>query len=250
MVKFRKISIVLMLTCVLMLGSLFSGIATGKPASASAEGEMPQIVVTGFGTVSVNPDQAKISLGVLTIAPTAGEAQKENASRANRIMSALVAAGVPKDKITTENYSIWPEYSYPKPEENKAPSIVAYRVSNTILVTLDNITSVGKIVDTAVAAGANQVESIQFLKRETGEVQREALQKACQEARLKADAIAQSLGVQIAGVQSVQESSSVTPPPIVYQGAKMAGGAGSAPTPIEPGELQVTASVSVVFRIK
>ncbi len=250
MTKAGKIGIVLLITALLVGGSLIGGILVGEPLPASAEEQVPQIVVTGYGSTSVSPDQAKISLGVLTMAPTAREAQQENAARANKIVGALVNAGVPKDKIATQGYSIWPEYSYPKPEEKKAPSIVAYRVSNTILITLDDIKKAGNVIDTAVAAGANQVQSIQFLRRDTGAAQREALQKACQEARQKADAIAQSLGVQIAGVQSVQESGSATPPPIVYPGAKMANVAGSAPTPIEPGELQVNASVTVVFRIK
>lgn len=245
----KKFSAMLLLTCVLVLSILFSGTAAVHPATASSEGEMSQITVTGCGSVSVSPDQAKVSLGVLTIAPTAGEAQRENSSKANKIINALVAAGVPKEKIATQNYTIWPECSYPKPEENKPPTITAYRVSNTILVTLDDITKVGQVIDTAVAAGANQVESIQFLRQDTSSAQREALQKACQEARRKADAIAQSLGLQILGVQSVQESSSVTLPPILYQGVK-ALETGHEPTPIEPGEIKISATVNIVFNAK
>ncbi|MGB9792287.1 MAG: SIMPL domain-containing protein [Thermacetogeniaceae bacterium] len=245
----KKFSVMLLLTCVLALSVLLSGIAAVQPATASTEEEIPQIAVTGCGSVSVSPDQAKVSLGVLTIAPTAGEAQRENSSKANKIISALVAAGIPKDKIATQNYTIWPEYSYPKPEENKPPTITAYRVNNTILVTLDDITKVGQIIDTAVAAGANQVESIQFLRQDTGPAQREALQKACQEARSKAEAIAQSLGLQILGVQSVQESSSVALPPALSGGMK-ALESGATPTPIEPGEIKVSATVTVVFKVK
>ncbi len=246
----RKFHLVLFLICVLALSALFSGASAVKPARAADEDETPQITVTGCSSVSVSPDQAKISLGVLTIAPTAGEAQRENASKADKIIKALVAAGVPRDHIATQSYTIWPEYIYPKPEENKPPSIAAYRVSNSIMITLDDITKAGKLIDTAVAAGANQVESIMFLRQDTSSAQTEALQKACQEARRKADAIAKSLGLQILGVQSVQESCSVTLPPALSGGIKALETGGGAPTPIEPGEIKVSATVTVVYRAK
>ncbi|NPV30422.1 MAG: SIMPL domain-containing protein [Firmicutes bacterium] len=239
---------ILLLTTLLAAGSLLGGVLLGDPAQAKAEEQQPQIVATGSSQVSVKPDQAKVSLGVLTLAPTAKEAQQENAELANKVIGALVKAGVPKEKIETREYSIWPEYHYPKPEENKPPTIVSYRVSNTLLVTLDDTGMVGTAIDAAVRAGANKVESIEFLKKDPAAAQREALQNACREARLKAEAIAQALGVRLTGVLSVQESTGSDYQPPIRQ-AKMIE-AGGAPTPIEPGELQVRASVTITFRIK
>ncbi|MDH7578697.1 MAG: SIMPL domain-containing protein [Bacillota bacterium] len=244
----KKTGLVLLMTALLIAGSLIGSVLLGDPAQARAEEQQPQIVVSGTGQVNVKPDQAKLSLGVLTMAPNAKEAQQENAELASKIIAALGKAGVPKEKIETREYSIWPEYRYPKPEENKPPTIVAYRVSNTLLVTLDDTGKVGAAIDAAVQAGANKVESIQFLKKDLGPAQREALQKACQEARLKAEAIAQALGVKLGGILSVQESSGVNYPPPVQLKAAEAGEA--AQTPIVAGELQVNASVTVNFRIQ
>ncbi len=244
-----KLGMILLLTVLLVGGSLAGGVLLGDPAPAKAEDQQPQIVVSGTGRVNVKPDQAKVSLGVLTIAPTAKEAQRENAALANKIINALVKAGVSKKQIETQHYSIWPEYHYPKPEEKKPPAIVSYRVSNTLLVTLDDTAKAGTIIDAAVKAGANKVESIQFLKKDPSAAAREALQKACQEARQKAEAIAQAMGVKLAGILSVQESGGNSYPPLIRE-AKMIEGGGAAPTPIQPGELQVNAGVTVVFRIK
>lgn len=244
-----KFSLALFLTALLVGGSLLGGVLAGDPAIAEADESQPQVItVTGTGTVNVAPDQAKINIGVVTMAPTAREAQQENAKLANKVINALVNAGIPREKIETQYYSIWPEYSYPKPEENKPPVVTAYRVSNTVQVTLDDAKKVGIVIDTAVEAGANSVESIQFLKKDTSQAQRQALQKACQEAKLKAEAIAQSLGVKITGILSVQESGGISYPPI-YRAEKLAGG-GAGDTPIQPGELQVNASVTVVFKIQ
>ncbi|MDK2881213.1 MAG: uncharacterized protein PWQ99_988 [Clostridia bacterium] len=248
--KFYKFGLVIVLACLLVVGSFLGSALIGEPiGKAEAEVQQAQITVSGSGVISVAPDQAKLSLGVLTIAPNAKKAQQDNARIANNVINALIKAGVPRDKIETRDYSIWPEYSYPKPEESKPPVISAYRVSNTILVTVDDLAKIGSIIDAAVTAGANQVQSIQFLRKDTGPTQREALQKACEEARLKAEAIAAALGVEITGVVSVQEDSAISYPPI-YRSLGDEGAAGAARTPIQPGELQVNASVRVVFRIQ
>lgn len=248
--KLNKIGLVIMLTCLLVAGGFLGSALIGEPIGrAEAEVQQAQITVGGNGVVSVAPDRAKLSLGVLTIAPNAKKAQQDNARVANNVINALVKSGVPRDQIETRDYTVWPEYRYPKPEENKPPEISAYRVSNTILVTVDDLARIGSIIDAAVMAGANQVQSIQFLKKDLGPAQREALQKACEEARLKAEAIAAALGVEITGVVSVQEDSAISYPP-VYRSLGDEGAAGAARTPIQPGELQVNASVRVVFRIQ
>lgn len=248
--KFNKIGLVIVLTCLLVAGSFPGSVLIGYPAAAEADVQQPQITVSGNSVVRVAPDQAKLSLGVLTIAPDAKKAQQDNARLANSIIAALVKAGVPGDKIETRDYSVWPEYSYPKPEEKKPPEITAYRVSNTLLVTVDDLTRMGSVIDAAVMAGANQVQSIQFLKKDTSSAQREALQKACKEARLKAEAVAAALGVEIAGIASVQEDSAISYPPIYRYSLVDEAAAGSAPTPIQPGELMVDANVTVVFLVK
>lgn len=242
--KIKKFGFIILLACLLVGGSFIEGVL---PA-AEADAQQSQITVNGNGVVSVAPDQAKISLGILTIAPNAQKAQQENAATANKIINSLVKAGIPHDQIETQDYSVWPEYRYPQPKENKPPEIAAYRVNNTILITINDLTRVGNTIDTAVTAGANQIQSIQFLKKDITAAQQEALQKACQEARLKAETIARALGVEVSGIVAVQEDGSTISPPIYRYGTEMADAA-LAPTPITPGELQVNANVVIVFSI-
>lgn len=244
----RKITLSLLITAVLLAGSLLGGVLLGDPLIAAAQEQVPLITVSGNGTVRVSPDEARVSLGILTMASTAKEAQQTNNTLANKVIAALVNAGTPREKIETRDYSIWPEYKYPKPEENKPPSVIGYRACNNVVITLEDIDQVGMIIDTAVGAGANQVQDIQFLKRETGPAQQEALKKACQDARLKAEAIAQSMDVHLAGLYSVQESGS-TVQPLVYRSQEKVLLDGAS-TPVQPGELEVNANVTVVFRIK
>ncbi len=241
-------SLLALLLSFLLLGACASGLLSSSPGVARAEEKGGSLLtVTGTGVVTVKPDQAKVSLGVLTVAATAREAQQENSARTQKIISALTRLGVPQEKIETQEYSIWPEYHYPEPKEDKPPQIVAYRVSNTLLVTLDDLGVVGRVIDAAVAAGANKVETITFLKKDVAQVQQEALARACREARAKAEAIARALGVTLTGVAAVQES---TTSPLPYRLERvMAGAGGEGGTPIQPGELEVTAQVTVSYKI-
>ncbi|HAA90170.1 MAG: Bp26: periplasmic immunogenic protein [Thermoanaerobacterales bacterium 50_218] len=244
--KLPRAGFILLLAILFVGGILAGGILMGAPETAVAESEQQQIVVTGTGQVNVQPDQAVVTLGVLSIAETAKDAQKQNAVVVNKVINALLKAGVPEKKIETRNYSIWPEYNYPKPEEKRAPTIIAYRVNNTIVVTLDDPEKTGEIIDAAVSAGANKVESISFTKKDLQSAQQEALKQACRNARMKAEAIAEGLGVTITGIASVREGGNSV---ITSQEKSFLAGSG-APTPIQPGELQVSASVTVAFNIK
>ena len=247
----KSIFLIMIATC-LIGGALLGAILTGRPNIGEADSKQAKITATGTGIVSTRPDQAKISLGVLTTAPNAKKAQQENADLTDKVIDALTKAGIAKDKMETKGYSVWPEYSYPKSGENKPPTISSYRCSNTLIVTVDDIKKAGESIDKAVAAGANQVEDIQFLKKDTGPQQREALQKGCKDARLKAEAMAEGLGVKLGDIASVEESSAVTP--VTFNERMMKAEAnmdmGSVTTAIQPGELEINATVTVVFNIK
>lgn len=248
--KIKKTVFLVIITICLLGGALLGAVLTGSPSVTEADSKQAQITATGTGIVNTTPDQARVSLGVLATAPNAKKAQEENAALTNKVISALTKAGIAKDKIETQGYSIWPEYSYPKRGDDKPPTISTYRCSNTLIITVDDIKKAGKIIDTAVAAGANSMENIHFLKKDTGPQQRQALQKACQDARLKAEAMANGLGVKLGNIASVEESSGVTPPTPLYGMKTMEAADGATPTPIQPGELEVSANVTVVFHIK
>lgn len=211
---------------------------------AAAEVEPPILSVSGSGTVRSVPDQAAITLGVVTRGSTAAEAQQENAAKASAVKDALIALGIEETDIKTEEYRFNPEYSREKNERNV---IVGYTASNIIRVKVRDVAIVGDVVDAALASGANTVHSLDFSIRDTEGLRKKALENAVKDARSKADAIAHALGVSIVGVRHVTENTGM------FQsrgnnGIMMAKSMDMAEaTPIEAGDMSLTADVHIDF---
>lgn len=213
------------------------------------------IRVMGTGEIQVQPDQAHVDLGVQTFASTAQAAAEENARILERVIDALVAAGVPRDNIETRNYSVYPEYERPDPREmgGQEPRIRGYRVNNTVSVMTDDLDRVGVLIDTALEAGANQVNSVRFSLEDADAAQAEATRRAVEQARQSAETIAAALGVRLGPVVDASTTADpVRPFPMATRARveSMEMAAMDVPTPIEPGEQTVTARVSVVYAIE
>ncbi|MDH5362647.1 MAG: SIMPL domain-containing protein [Aigarchaeota archaeon] len=245
------LGLVAVLSVALLVVSGFYAVAVLGPASAGAnpetnsETQKNTLTVTGSGTWTTKPDQATINVGVVTQASTASEALSQNSVIMNEVIASLLAAGVPEDKIKTSGFSIYPIYSDYK--EQQISQIVAYRVNNMVSATTENLEIVGELIDKAVAAGANEIHGVYFGLSEEGmkSIRNQAISKAVADAREKADLIASGLNVQILGVLTVTEQGSYYPP-IIYRGAEFAQ---DASTPVQPGTLDVTYSVQVVYVI-
>jgi hypothetical protein len=168
-----------------------------------------------------------------------------------KVINALVAAGLPKDALKTTGYNIYPVYEdYSKsPYEQK---IKTYQVTNTLTVTLHDVNRTGEVIDIAVVNGVNQASSIQFMLSDAqAQVLRtEALKEAVALARADADTVAGELGVTIVGVKSADISGGYAP--VLFEnyqdGNTMTKSA--APTPIQPGDVTVTAQVSVTYSFR
>ncbi|WP_257451670.1 SIMPL domain-containing protein [Archangium lipolyticum] len=208
------------------------------------------IRVEGLGEVKVGPDEAFIDLGMETLAPTAKAAAEENARKMEKVVQALVKAGIPRGEIETRNYTVYPEFHPPtKPEE--APKLRGYRVSNTVEVHVRELARVGVLLDTALGAGANRVESVRFGLSKPEVAQGEALRNAVERARQSAQVLATSLGVRLG---PVLDASTVTEPerpiPVVARFAMASEAAQDATTPIQPQEQTIQARVTLVFAIE
>jgi uncharacterized protein YggE len=206
------------------------------------------ITASGTGSVMGTPDRAQISLAVETENPDVRVAQAANAASMTKVMDALVAAGIPKDALKTTGYNIYPVY-----EETKltlTPKIQTYRVTNTLTVTLHDVSRTGEVIDIGIANGINQANSIRFfLSDEQNQVLRtEALKEATDRAAADAQTVASALGVSISSVKSVDIGGGYSP--VIYQNyAVSEKAAGGASTPIEAGDITVTASVTVTYLI-
>lgn len=235
------------LTPLLALILVFSLIVL--PVSAATTSNERVIHTQGTGTITTTPDRVEISVAVMTEHADVKVAQQENAVKMNTVMNALKNAGLTSDDIKTTGYSI---YQVTKDEDRILPGdrkTQVYRVTNTLMITLKDTTKAGDIIDIAIESGANNVNYISFtLSEEKQESLRaEALQQAVANSRADADVVAASLGLSVRDVKEVSIGGGYYPPSPRYDSMMMAAGMEKAATPIEAGEVTVTATVSITY---
>lgn len=231
-----------------ILGVLLSAPSAMAQSGPGAGPAVPAVAVTGNAEVAAAPDRALVSLGAVVEGKQAQDAQKQIAQIMQRVIKDIKAQGVAEERIRTTGLSLNPVYSHPAPragQEPEAPRIVGYRASNTVRVQVDDLERVGGVIDAGIAAGANQLNSLTFDLRDDLKHRRQALQLAAQEARAKAEAIAAALNLQLGEVLEVREEGGPASYPVERRMAAPA----AAGTPIQPGQVQVSASVQVRFRL-
>lgn len=228
-------------------GTAPAPLAAQQPAQTTTTLAQRTIRVSGTGEVKVAPDQATLDFAVESTAPTAAAAAQENASRMDRVIRALVAAGIPRTSIQTRNYSVGQDYGPPQP--NGEPQLRGYRVSNTVTLTTGDINRVGDLLDVALRAGANRVDGVSFGLRDPEGARNQALRRAVESARRSAEAMAAALGVRLGPVLDASSVGELPGPVPVMMRAAADAMQKSTPTPIQPGEQTVTASASLVFAI-
>jgi uncharacterized protein YggE len=208
------------------------------------------IQATGTGSVIGTPDRAQVSFAIETENADVKAAQQENAAKMNTVIDVIVAAGIPKDALKTTGYTIYPVYEDTKPPFDQ--KIRTYRVTNTLTVTLHDVSRTGEIIDIAVANGINQASSIRFmLSDEQAQVLRtEALKEAVARAGADAETAAGALGVSITSVKNVEIGGGYAP--VLFENYASAGDMKSAavPTPVQPGDVTVTATVTITYLIR
>ena len=210
------------------------------------------------------PDIANFSAGVVTQAKTAGEALSANARRMDAVIAALKRAGIADRDIQTANLSLQPQYYYPqrerplpseagRPREPQAPRIIGYEARNSVQVRVRKLGEMGKVIDTLVAAGANQVDGPNFMLEDQGAALDEARTAAVKKARDRAELYARAAGLRVARILSISEGSGYYPQPVARE-AIMVTAANAAPppppSPVAPGELQLGVTLSVQFALE
>jgi uncharacterized protein len=196
----------------------------------------PTIQAQGTATLAASPDEAQITVSVITNGPTAQAAAQANAATSTAVQNALKALN-PAPMMQTIGYSVYPQYT-------GAQILTGYTASNSIQVTALDLSTIGSLIDTANQAGANSVSGITFGLQNPDPVKQQALTQAAKQARAHADAIAAGLGGKSGAVVSAVEGSTYTP---VYAGGVVAGSA-AVPTPVQTGQVSVTANVTITFQ--
>ncbi len=217
-------------------------------ASADSDANTPAvrtIEVDGSGETRTSPDTADLDLAIETQAKTAEEAANRNAALAAKVIDALKSKLDSKGKITTGGYSLNPEYDQRASEK---PRIIGYTAQNTVTVNTGALDLVGPLIDSAIAAGANRVNSLNFSVKDDTKARIEAIAIATRDARAQAQALASALGVKLGKVLKATTLSQARPIPIAM--GRAMGYSASGATPVEPGEVTVAATVSLTFEIE
>ncbi|HUE77348.1 MAG TPA: SIMPL domain-containing protein [Longimicrobiales bacterium] len=240
------------LTCVLIAASLTACSSLPAPAAAQvpAQDSKPRTLhVNATASVQRAPDRAVISLGVETVATTAAQASSRNAEAMDAVLRAIRGLGIDESRIQTRRVELQPRYD--RSRDNTEPRITGYVATNQVVVTVDDIGLVGRVVDAGVAAGANRVNGISFELRDQESAYHDALREAIAQARREAEVAAAALGESLGPVLNVstggyQPMYRTPPAPQMEMRMDMAQ---AVPTPVQPGELDVHASVNITFRI-
>lgn len=220
------------------------------PVSAATNSNERVIYSQGTGIITTTPDRVEISTAVMTEHADVKAAQQENAVKMNSVMNALKMAGLTSDDIKTTGYSIYQvtkDGSSVFPTDKRAQ---VYRVTNTLMITLKDTTKAGDIIDIAIENGANNVNYISFTlsDEKQSSLRAEALQQAVAQSRGEADVVAASLGLSVRDVKEVTIGGYAYPVMSPrYDSMMYAAGMEKAATPIEAGEVTVTATVSITY---
>lgn len=227
-----------------------AGLALILAASAAVAAPPDQartLTVTGTGIAKAAPDEAGFSTGVVSHAPTAGQALAANSRAMNAVIATLKKQGVPEKAIQTSNLSLSPQYQTCKPNVTCPQRIVGYEVSNTVSVTVP-LDKAGSVLDALVASGSNQIDGISFAIHDPKPLLALARADAVKDAIDKGQLYAKSAGVSLGPILAIQEAGSQAPQPM-YRSMNMGIMAGKGPPPVVGGEQLVSASVSITWII-
>jgi len=204
------------------------------------------ISVTGNAEVILEPDIAYVSIGVHSEAESAKAAVATNNSQTQAVIDAIKAQGVDEKDIKTTNFSVYQSEKFAPTGESLGSYFMA---DNTVNVTIRDIAKIGDVLDASINAGANNIYGITFDVEDKETALASGRDQAMVNAEEQAEMLASAAGVTLGEVQSISYYSNAPVP--VYYDSKMAGvGGGGQSVPISPGQLTLSASVSVVYSIK
>jgi len=214
-------------------------------ASAAVADEPPRrsITVSASGSVSAEPDIARITSGVATEAPVAKDAVAKNSEAMKKIIDGLKSSGIAEKDIQTTSFHIEPRYT--RAREGEAPTIDGYRATNQVQVVVRDLDKLGEVLDRLVGLGANEMAGLSFDVSQAEKLRDDARKEAVANAQRRAKLYADAAGVQLGEVINIDEGGDNPPRPI-FAGRALKADA----VPIERGSETLEATVSVTWALK
>ena len=222
--------------------SVTSGALRAQSTVPAGAATSPSLVTSGQGEAKVTPDRVSVLVNVQTRASSAAAAAATNAQRTKAVLDALGRLGLPKDQLSTEGYSAYPEMSYDR--DGGAPHVTGYVVTNSVRAESKRVDQAGAIIDAALGAGANLINSLSFYASSIDEPRRQAIALAVASARADAEAMAQAAGGRLGALQELSTQGPTVPPRPMFDVAARGKMAMAEQTPINPGQQTVNVFVT------
>lgn len=216
-------------------------VADGIAPVASAD--TATISVGASAQVSVTPDRARVTFAIETRADNAAAATSSNADLTAAAIAAVREVAGEAAELSTRRFRVSPEYT--RPDRDLPPQISGYAAVNALVVVLESPEEVGRVIDAAVGAGANRIESLSFFAADTRDAYLQALERAVERAMAEAEVMARASGGSLGRVVSLTSNATGAPAIAALEMQAMA----RADTPIEVGDQQVGASVRLQIQL-
>ncbi len=209
------------------------------------------VQVMGRGRIEYTPDTTVVTLGV----KVDRQQQAEQAlAQLNTTMEAIFDAagniGISQSDISTENYSLFPEYNY----VNGESVLAGYTANQSVRVKIKNVTAdstiVSQVIEEASKAGANQIQDVSFETSQLDELKEQARLKAIEDAKAKSSVMANALGVRLGKVVGWWENVITSPeyPTPYYNEGRGGGGGGSPQAPA--GTQEIVTEVNISYKVR
>ena len=213
------------------------------PLTITTSSRSSELSVVGEGKVEVVPDTVTIEAGVsINLAPSVEEAQKQVDAINNKIIAQMKELGLESKDIKTSNYSINPSYDY-----NKGNVINGYNAYASTTIKTSKTELAPQIVSRATAAGANQINGVQYSVKDPAKFREGARKKAIENAKEQAQKLSQELGIKLGKITNIVESTPYDNSPVYYKAAAAEAGGGAGGPDIEPGSQEISSVVTLYF---
>ncbi len=223
---------------------VLAGLVALTPIAAQAE-KQRRLMVTGEASMEVAPDTAMITLGVRAQSDEAGEAMELVSTRMNEVMASLQDSGIAGEQIQTQQLSVHPVWSQIRRDGAEQNTITGFEASNLVLVTLNDLDTMGGVLDDVLRAGANEFRGLSFAYSERDLAEDELRTQAVEDAIRKARQLAEAAGMTLGPVRLIQDSGQGGGAPRMAMEM-----ARSSDMPVSPGSLTLSHRVSVTFDMK
>jgi len=240
----------LLIVSMLVIASVLS--ACGSTPAQTAIPNIRSLFINGNGKADISPDIAYVNIGVHTEDPTASTAVSMNNSKSQKVMDALLGMGVLAKDLRTSNFSI---VSLQKTDKSGQVTGTVYAVDNNVVVTVRDLPKLGDLLNKSIEAGANTINNVQFDLSDNSAPLKEARTEAMQDAIKQAKEVADAAGIKLGPIQSISYYESVP----VFAGSNTymdygKGGGGTMRTdysvPVNPGQITITATVTITYAIQ